>query len=306
MALFVVAGAGVVDLAAQDLTGFTGIDFQATGPLRVLLSGSQFGAMQLPVDAEFAVHPGFASIVEIAVLPGQAFTGAGFEVSSFGADDRFVLRDASGNEGLVGTRANDSFNITGGKDTVHSGRGHTVIERRQGSTDINGGDGVDIWIADFSDIAADIATSIRVDTSAKRWESAAEGIRYRDIEVLRLTGGAGNDIFTSGVGSPDDGYHFVFSEVWHSPIQTSRRDTIVDVQHGVDKIDLLGIFEFGAGRNQLEFIGGDLFTEAGQLRIQQNAGNTFIKINASGDLRADMIIQVSGLIPLDAGDFILV
>ena len=207
MALFVVSGSGTIDLSAQSFTGFTGIDFQSSGALRVLLSNLQFGAAQLPTDAEFNAHPGFASVVEISVDPGLTFVGSSFNVSTFGADDYFVFNDATGNESLTGTQASDTFVVDGG-----------------GTDFVDGNLGTNTLVVNYSDLANGVFSS-----GSSFTNFAGRGVSYANIQLFNITTGSGGDNFVTG-----DGADTVSSGGGEDIIDTAKGVAIVDGGTGND------------------------------------------------------------------------
>jgi hypothetical protein len=54
-----------------------------------------------------------------------------------------------------------------------------------------------------------------------------------------------------------------------------------------------------------QFIGAAAFTAIGQVRAFQAGGSTFVAVNLSGNAAPEMYIQFTGLMTLDAADFIL-
>lgn len=119
-----------------------------------------------------------------------------------------------------------------------------------------------------------------------------------------LSGGHGDDTLVGGLGKDTlTGNHgddiFKFNKVAHSTNDTSA-DTITDFASGEDLIDLAAL------SGTLTFIGTDLFSGTqSELRVTESGGNSIVRIDVDGDGSADMKIKVSGVIELDAPDFIL-
>jgi serralysin len=134
-----------------------------------------------------------------------------------------------------------------------------------------------------------------------------------------LDGGAGNDLLIGGLGrdfmtggANVDRFEFNFvSEIGRGV----TRDVITDFAHLTDKIDLYSIDANGAAAgHRFTFLAahGAAFTGApGELRwFQQNVSGTandktIIEGDINGDRAADFQIQLTGLKPLSAADFIL-
>ena len=116
-----------------------------------------------------------------------------------------------------------------------------------------------------------------------------------------LNGGAGVDQLTGGSGND----LFVFSAAADSAV--AAPDRILDFA-SVDEIDLSAIdANTGLGGDQaFSFIGTAAFTStAGELRYQQNGGNTYVYGDTNGDGAADFAINISGTHALTVDYFTL-
>lgn len=120
-----------------------------------------------------------------------------------------------------------------------------------------------------------------------------------------LIGGLGRDNLTGGAGSDA----FVFATLAQSGVTAATFDTITDFTKGDDVINLAAIDAKTANaiaNDAFTFIGNAVFGHvAGQLHYSQSGGNTFAETDVNGDSLADSIIRLSGLIALNAGDFVL-
>ncbi|MCC7091937.1 MAG: M10 family metallopeptidase [Nitrosomonas sp.] len=119
----------------------------------------------------------------------------------------------------------------------------------------------------------------------------------------RIIGGMGGDTLIGGSGADD----FVYTAINQS---NSQFDVIKDFVHGVDDIDVAAIDANGAaaGNAAFSFRGNSAFTGTGaEVRWLKNApaNTTNILFDIDGNQVADMTIRLTGLITLDAGDFIL-
>jgi hypothetical protein len=123
-----------------------------------------------------------------------------------------------------------------------------------------------------------------------------------------LTGGFSKDRLTGG----DDGDIFNF-DFRGETRKGAGRDVITDFQHGIDDIDLSGIdARSGANNQAFKWIGGaDFHDRKGELHFVkinkpgQLQDKTIIEGDVNGDGRADFQIELSGLIHLSKGDFVL-
>jgi len=116
------------------------------------------------------------------------------------------------------------------------------------------------------------------------------------LGVDRLTGHGGNDIFR-------------WSAVNESGVGAGARDVVTDfVRAHADLLDVSGIDADAttSGNQTFNFLGAAAFTAAGQLRFfHGGAGNTIVELNVNADLAADMQFELTGVITLLFGDFLL-
>lgn len=119
-----------------------------------------------------------------------------------------------------------------------------------------------------------------------------------------IAGGSGRDKMKGGLGSDD----FVFKFVSDSGKTATTRDIISDFKHGADDIDisaLSGTYTFiatkGAG-----FTGAGHEVRWSQVNVAGTAHDrTVIDVDVDGDKASDFQIELTGLVTLTKGDFIL-
>lgn len=120
-----------------------------------------------------------------------------------------------------------------------------------------------------------------------------------------MGGGYGADALNGGAGRD----RFFYFDVADSSVAAAGRDIIADFDADrSDKIDLryIDAIALGGGRNdRFTFVDSDAFTALGQVRWFQQGGNTFVDVNTAGSNAADTRIQLTGLVTLDAADFLL-
>lgn len=119
----------------------------------------------------------------------------------------------------------------------------------------------------------------------------------------RLVGGTGKDTLNGG----KDADIFDFNASNETGATKNSADTIVGFIHGEDKIDLRTIDANGAGAGDTNFtfIGTAAFTAAGQVNFFTSGGETYVRGSTDGDVQAEFVIHLSGVVTLAAGDFIL-
>ncbi len=126
----------------------------------------------------------------------------------------------------------------------------------------------------------------------------------------KLVGGTGRDFLSGGNGRD----LFDFNAIGETGATAATRDKISDFTHDIDDIDLRTIDASTkvTGDQAFNFIGAASFHNvAGELRyVQTNAAgsandSTVVSGDINGDSKADFQIELSGLISLTNGDFLL-
>lgn len=114
---------------------------------------------------------------------------------------------------------------------------------------------------------------------------------------------SGQDVMTGGAGSDV----FFFNNVFESGTSAGARDIITDFNaNAMDRIDLSTIDAIPGGvHDPLSFIKGAAFTTTGQVRTFIQGGTTFVEVNSSGDLAAEMVIELTGVVNIRIDDLIL-
>ncbi|SEG21679.1 peroxidase family protein [Nitrosomonas ureae] len=117
-----------------------------------------------------------------------------------------------------------------------------------------------------------------------------------------LIGGPGADTLIGGAGADIFDY---FAAVGHS--NPANRDTIMDFETGIDKIDLSAIdanvLAAFPGNQAFIFIGNAAFSGGGQVRYDSATG--LLEANVNGNAAAEFQIQLFGTPTLVGGDLVL-
>ena len=118
-----------------------------------------------------------------------------------------------------------------------------------------------------------------------------------------LIGGRGTDMLIGGAGA--DRFLFGAGDIGRS---AARADTILDFSSAEgDRIDLSRIDAVAGSldtNERFSFIGASKFSgEAGELRVFQRDGATFVMGDTDGDMRGDLLIRLEGQIDLTVSDF---
>ena len=183
---------------------------------------------------------------------------------------------------ITGNAGDNRLNGSDGNDTLNGDVGNDRLNGGNQNDSLVGGDGDDTL-------------------AGQQGNDRLEGGDGDDV----LTGGLGKDVMIGGTGQDV----FVFATVAQSGNTAATADVIVDFTKGDDLINLAAIDANrgnATANDAFTFIGSAVFTGvAGQLHYVQTAGNTFVEMDVNGDGIADSVIQLNGLILLNAGDFVL-
>ena len=187
--------------------------------------------------------------------------------------ERFNATFGSGNDIIVLGAGNDTLNGGGGNNSLNTGAGAAVVD--------GGAGGSDLWIADFSGDS----TIKNINLNLAGIQSAGNGTTYVNIERMNILGGAGDDILTSRVGNPNDG----FTDALNGGL---GNDTLT-VGGGIDTVDGgaggddLLIIDYATDTNGLStFSGGALFSDGTNTQV---AFSNMERIVATFGLGADNI-----------------
>jgi len=107
-------------------------------------------------------------------------------------------------------------------------------------------------------------------------------------------------------GAGDDDYSGNGSGLLLLDYGTATRGIVADLSQAADRTDLHRIDAREGGRdNAFIFFGNANFAAAGQLRAFQQGGDTVIEGNTTGTGGAELRSVLTGVMLLEAGDFVL-
>jgi Ca2+-binding RTX toxin-like protein len=231
--------------------------------------------------------------------PGGPVTDYTLFATRVAATDVFLNDSANtytgaAGERILGAKGDDILNVGAGVDALGE----------QGNDNLTGG-------ANFCRLAGGLGNdTLQAGTGgALMFGDAGKDTIIGSAVFDNIYGGAGKDILTGG--GDEDQFHF--STIADSKLG-AERDVITDFAHGVDDIDLVPIdSRAGAHGNQkFHWIGGAHFHDRqGELHFVKinNPGTahdkTIVEGDVNGDGRADFQIELTGLIHLTKGDFVL-
>jgi len=244
------------------------------GANRLSLAGADAGLFEVRGGAiwlragaslDFETNP----VLDLTLRLDDPTIGTGAEASR---NLRITLRDIP--EALSGTAGNDRLTGTAFAETLIGRAGNDTLSGGGGQDTLIGGAGVDL-----------------------------------------LRGGAGADTFVFAARDSAPGYAGYISNGALNPLSgAGQRDIILDFTHGQDRIDLSGIDtdpgragdQAFAWRGSGNFSGLRAEVIFRQFDAAQTANDrTIIYGDLDGDGRADLQIELAGLIPLTRDDFIL-
>jgi Ca2+-binding RTX toxin-like protein len=273
-------------------------------------------------------------------INGDTLTGTSGNNIMFGDNGNDTLNAGGGNDRIFGGLGNDTISDGSGNDIVFGGEGDDRFIAGTGNDEFNGHNGRDTVDYRTSTVAAnfslnpffsatDTGFSIEVvlgsgfdDTFNAEGElvqgpldiygggggdaiSTGEGEQrlFGNTGNDDLTGGGDNDTLSGGSGADVFRYNFRLES------NTINTDTITDFE--ANATDLIRLREMdaisGGADNNFAFLAtkGAAFTALGQLRWLQVGGDTYVEGNTTGTLNADFRIKLTGLMNLDATDFVL-
>jgi Ca2+-binding RTX toxin-like protein len=259
----------------------------------------------------------------IEEISGQGFVGvslrggAGDDVLDFSATrllDVALIEDDGGADTIIGSSGDDVIRAGVGSDRLDGGGGSDVylVGRHHGYDDYrdSGEGGVDVIRATSVEMAIGVRSGFGATSGVEVIDAGGHAgvslvgdagddvldfsaIDLRGVAMIdgaagadTLTGSAGHDVLSGGDGA--DIFRFV--------VPAEAADRISDFRSGQDRIDL-GSLEASLS---LGGAGG-----ANSVTWRHADGDTWIEIEVTGDAQVDLVIVLSGIHELSAGDFLL-
>jgi Ca2+-binding RTX toxin-like protein len=254
-----------------------------------------------------------------------------------------LLVGSNVNNELDGRSGSDMIYGFGGNDSLYGGNGNDYLVGGAGADKLDGGAGWDVveYLASTSGVTVDLTNHAGMGGDAQGDQLTnienVDGSTFDDslvgndgINTLRghggadlmwgrggndwLYGDAGHDYINGGVGKDwltggDGADEFIFARAGDSGVGAYLRDVIKDFSHAEgDKIDLSNInakSHILVGDAAFTFIGNQLFSAEGQLRVASENGNTIVQGNITGTSGAEFEIELTGQHSLSVSDFVL-
>lgn len=251
-------------------------------------------------------------------------------LSGLGGND--TLTEGAGNSILDGGTGADSMTGGGGNDTyIVDNAGDTVHELAGGGLDTEKTtisltlsaeveNGVLLGAANLNLTGNSLANALTGNAGVNTLDGGAgddtlDGGAGKDVlgggdGLDKLTGGLGRDVMTGGLAADV----FDFNSKADSGKTAATRDVIKDFTHGLDHIDLKDIDANSKKPfdQKFHFIGTQAFhNKAGELHYTKinlpgkAHDKTIVEGDINGDGKADFQIELSHLVKLTVGDFVL-
>ncbi|MGL6210956.1 MAG: calcium-binding protein, partial [Paracoccaceae bacterium] len=294
---------------SDTLNGGLGNDTLTVGGGSDVVEGGVGGDDVLIID--YATDTGNLSMANanttISDFSNTSVTFSGFE--------RMDIRTGTGNDNIIAGSGNDTLRGGGGFDTLDGGAGIDVVDLQDmtGAVRVTytnattalatGPGGQTVTLRNIEGVAGG---SVGDTLGGSAQANALIGNGGNDVINAgggsdTLVGGAGRDTLTGGAGVDQ----FVYLSLGESTVATNLRDTITDFDATLDKINLVAISQLPGGP-ALSFVGSAAFSAIGQVRAFDDGTDTIVEVNALGNLNADMAIRLTGIVALDALDFLFV
>ncbi len=319
---------------ADTMTGGTGNDdyvVAEAGDVVVEAAGSGTDTVHAGLNYTLGTN------LEVLVLTGSAARGTGNSAGNT------LIGNGVANT-LLGGKGGDAMDGGEGNDTLGGGKGHDTLDGGDGADVLEGGRGNDTYVlGGGTDKVTDTRGADDTITSTVTRELAAfAGIENltllgtgnakgkgngSDNEIAgnaganKLRGAGGDDVLHGGLGKDllwgntgEDRFDFdTLAEIGKSK---ATRDVIRDFDHLTDRIDLKSIDAdvLAGGNNKFKFAAAEGSHFSGETRQliwnqKDHAGTskdvTLVSGDVDGDGAADFTLELSGLVALTKGDFIL-
>jgi Ca2+-binding RTX toxin-like protein len=238
----------------------------------------------------------------------DALSGGAGEDSLHGGADDDILKGDDGADTLDGGSGNDDLVGGNGDDSMSGGSGNDDLIGGGGVDDVNGGTGDDrLSGGDSNDFlkGGDGKDSLVGGSGNDRMVGGAGDDNLNGgTGADNLRGGSGRDILTGGDGA--DRFIFDDGDLGASRIVADHITDFTEDQGDRINLSLVDADSTLAGDQAFTFIDTAAFNHvAGELRYEQQNGNTWLYGDQNGDALADFAIRIDGLVTLQAGDFVL-
>lgn len=229
----------------------------------------------------------------------------------------FRFEGGAGNDSLAGSDGDDTLTGGTGSDTMVGGKGSDTYEVDSATDvvleiDTYGYDDTVLSSINYT-LGTYVENLILSGTAIRGTGNALNNELTGNASNNTLSGGAGADTIFGGLGQDtmdagaDANYDmFVFTSVADSA--RGAADRILNFNIAQDRINLSDIDAdtIDSGNQYFSFLGTAAFTgAAGELRISQSGGTTYVQGDTDGDRTADLVIELAGTLTLSSANFYL-
>ncbi|PYF09241.1 hemolysin type calcium-binding protein [Rhodobacter viridis] len=237
--------------------------------------------------------------------------------NSSGTYTDFRFEGGAGNDSLSASDGDDTLMGGSGSDTMVGGEGSDTYEVDR-STDvvieIDPYGYHDTVISSVSYTLGAYVENLTLSGTASRGTgnalnnaltgTAGDNTLSGDAGADTLLGGLGQDTLDAGADASSD--VFQFTAVADSA--SGAADRVLNFNIAQDRLDLSDVDADArdSGNQSFSFLGTAAFTgTAGELRVSQSGGMTYVQGDTDGDGTADLVIELAGTLTLSAGNFYL-
>ena len=261
-------------------------------------------------DAEGDLINGFENIEGTGGIDELRGTDSANIMVGGGSEDTILGR--GGNDVIAGNAGSDNLIGGSGLDTIDYSTSSAGVTVGLDTNSASGGDATGDTISEFENVTGSSHVDALTGTADANillglgGADTLRGLGGNDI----IAGGGGGDLMSGGGGSDT----FVFASVADSTPAASGRDIITDFASGsaINPLDMIDLSDIDAdvvtaGNQAFSFLGAQPFTAgvAGQVRVSQSGGSTFILISTDIDTAAEMQIEITKLVSLREENFFL-
>jgi serralysin len=264
-------------------TGPDGGSTKATFGYEIGPMAFDIAALQIIYGANMSYHAGD----DVYTLPTANVAGTGF----------LCLWDAGGSDSIVG----------GDKGNIIDLREATLETEKGGGGWISYGKGIHGGFTIANGVVIENATGglgvdlLRGNGSANLLSGEAGADRLFGLDGDdTLEGGGGRDLLSGGLGADTFGFLSLADS-----IAGNKRDAILDLLRGTDRIDVSAIDAIAGGVDDAFVLDTDGVFSVGEIRQSVAGSKLILQFNTEGDAAPEMSLEVNGTVMLTTGDFIL-
>ncbi|MGV6801889.1 MAG: calcium-binding protein [bacterium] len=251
------------------------------------------------------------------IYQSEVYIGTNFDDTATGDTEDNDFTGLNGDDVFEGGEGADSFNGGNGTDTAlfNNATSRVIVDLQNNA--LNFGEAVgDTYTAVENLTGSSFNDQLRGNNldnsfvggsfSDRLYGRAGDDILDGETGADAIYGNSGVDVMTGGADTLRD--RFIYFNMSETGVGNGNRDIITDFTSTEDRIEIsrFDADTTTAGNQAFTFVATAGFSgAAGELRYENNASDTLIQGDIDGDMVADFEIQLSGVLSLDAVDFLL-